>query len=100
MIKINTHEDLELLKVDEKLVRLYGGEWKAYRFLCFHPRSKSYVIMLNDLTDNPERIWAADVFTCFYKDYTYKEILEYQKEYIDGELEYISKELKRREEQK
>ena len=45
---------VENLKVDEQLIECYRGEVHYYRFLCFHPRNKNYVILLNHC-EQPER---------------------------------------------
>ena len=47
MKPILTIEDINKLKIDEKLIECISGKVNYYRFLCFHPRYSNYVILLN-----------------------------------------------------
>lgn len=40
-------EDINKLKMDEKLIECIAGKVDYYRFLCFHPRNSNFVILLN-----------------------------------------------------
>lgn len=39
MKPILTIEDIDKLKMDEKLIECIAGKVNYYRFLCFHPRN-------------------------------------------------------------
>ncbi len=92
MKAIQNFEDIENLKTDDRLIRLGGGCVFYYRFLCFHPRVKQYVILL-DHCEQPVRLYCPMMYGCFYTDYTRREILEYQKDYALKEAKAIERSL-------
>lgn len=57
MKPIRDIKDIENLKTDEKMIEFcLNGNVNYYRFLCFHPRNKNYVILLNHC-EEPERFY-------------------------------------------
>jgi len=58
MKAIQNYEDIENLKADDKLVELWNGDANYYRFLCFHPRNRNYVILAKSQVDELERALA------------------------------------------
>jgi hypothetical protein len=52
MKPILTIEDIDKLKMDEKLIECIAGKVNYYRFLCFHPRNSNFVILLNHCAFN------------------------------------------------
>lgn len=73
-------EDVNKLKMDEKLVECIAGKVNYYRFLCFHPRNSNFVILL-DHGEEPVRFYCKSLIDRFFTDYTQYDIITYCKEY-------------------
>lgn len=87
MKPIRDIKDIENLKTDEKLIEFcLNGKVNYYRFLCFHPRNKNYVILLNHCED-PERFYVKRIIDRFYTDCTTRDIITYKRDYALKELE-------------
>lgn len=87
MKPIRNKEDIENLKTDEKLIEFcLNGNVNYYRFLCFHPRNKNYVILLNHC-EEPERFYVKSIIGLFYTDYTIRDIITYRRDYALKKLE-------------
>lgn len=80
MKPILTIEDIDKLKMDEKLIECIAGEVNYYRFLCFHPRNSNFVILLNHC-EEPVRFYCKNMIDRFFTDYTRYDIITYRKEY-------------------
>lgn len=59
-------EDVNKLKVDEKLIECISGKVNYYRFLCFHPRNPNYVILLNGC-EEPVRFYYKSLIDRFLR---------------------------------
>lgn len=92
MKAIQNFEDIKNLKTGDRLLVLAEGYEDYYRFLCFHPRIKRDVILL-DHNGNPVRLCYTSMYEKFYTDYTHREILEYRKDYALKEVESIERAL-------
>lgn len=92
-------EDIENLKADDKLIELRNGEASYYRFLCFHPRNRNYVILLN-LCEQPVRRFCPDMFGQFYTAYTHRDILEYKQSFAKSQVDELERALAKLEEKK
>lgn len=87
MKPIRNTEDIENLKTYEKLIEFcLNGNVNYYRFLCFHPRNKDYVILLNHC-EEPERFYIKSIIDRFYTDYTTRDIITYRRDYALKKLE-------------
>lgn len=64
MKPILTIEDINKLKIDEKLIECISGKVNYYRFLCFHPRNSNYVILLN-CCEEPVRFYYKNLIDRF-----------------------------------
>ncbi len=94
MKPILTIEDIDKLKMDEKLIECIAGKVNYYRFLCFHPRNSNFVILLNHC-EEPVRFHYKNMIDRFFTDYTQLDIITYRKEYALKEIkEYALKEIK------
>ncbi len=80
MKPILTIEDINKLKIDEKLIECISGKVNYYRFLCFHPRNSNYVILLN-CCEEPVRFYYKNLIDQFFTDYTQRDIITYRKGY-------------------
>lgn len=80
MKAILTIEDIENLKIDERLIECSLGKVNYYRFLCFHPRNSNYVILLN-CCEEPVRVYYKNLIDRFFMDYTQRDIITYRKDY-------------------
>ena len=80
MKPILTIEDINNLKIDEKLIECISGKVIYYRFLCFHPRNSNYVILLN-CCEEPVRFYYNNLLGRFFTDYTQRDIISYRKDY-------------------
>lgn len=92
MKPILNYEQVEELNVDEQLIECYRGEVNYYRFLCFHPRNKNYVILLNHC-EEPVRFYYQNIIDRFYKDYSQRDIIEYRKDYYDRKINELNQSL-------
>lgn len=87
MKPIRNKKDIENLKTYEKLIEFcLNGNVNYYRFLCFHPRNKDYVILLNHC-EEPERFYIKSIIDRFYTDYTTRDIITYRRDYALKKLE-------------
>ena len=87
MKPIRNKEDIENLKTDEKLIEFcLNGNVNYYRFLCFHPRNKNYVILLNHC-EEPERFYVKSIIDRFYTDCTTRDIITHRRDYALKKLE-------------
>ena len=73
--------DVKKLKVDDKLFEFNHGEVNYYRFLCFHPRNDTYVILLN-LCEKPVRFYIDELVRRFYTECTGRDIITYRRDYF------------------
>ena len=73
-------EDVNKLKMDEKLIECIAGKVNYYRFLCFHPRNSNFVILL-DHGEEPVRFYCKNLIDRLFTDYTQYDIITYCKEY-------------------
>ena len=80
MKPILTTEDINKLKIDERLIECTSGRVNYYRFLCFHPRNSNYVILLN-CCEEPVRFYCKNLIDRFFTDYTQRDIIIYRKDY-------------------
>jgi len=78
-------EDVNKLKMDEKLIECIAGKVNYYRFLCFHPRNSNFVILL-DHGEEPVRFYCKNLIGRFFTDYTQYDIITYCKEYALKEI--------------
>lgn len=85
MKPILTIEDINNLKIDEKLIECISGKVIYYRFLCFHPRNSNYVILLNSC-EEPVRFYYKNLIDRFFTDYTQRDIIIYRKDYAFKEI--------------
>lgn len=85
MKPILTIEDINNLKLDEKLIECISGRVNYYRFLCFHPRNFDYVILLN-CCEEPVRFYYNNLIDRFFTDYTQRDIITYRKNYAFEEI--------------
>lgn len=85
MKPILTIEDIDKLKMDEKLIECIAGKVNYYRFLCFHPRNSNFVILLNHC-EEPVRVHYKNMIDRFFTDYTQLDIITYRKEYALKEI--------------
>lgn len=92
MKRISNIKQIEKLKTDEKLVRCYLGNIEYYRFLYFHPRNKNYVILL-DHCEHPVRFHIDELISYFFTEYSTKDILNYQREYLRDKLNRVEQRL-------
>lgn len=86
MKPIRNMADIENLQTDKELIECYRGEVKYYRFLCFHPRNKNYVVLLNHC-EQPERFYFQNLIDRFYTDYTQRDIITYRRDYALKKVE-------------
>ena len=99
MKAIQNYEDIENLKADDKLVELWNGDANYYRFLCFHPRNRNYVILLN-FCEQPVRRFCPDMFGKFYTEYTHRDILEYKQNFAKSQVDELERALAKLEDKK
>lgn len=93
MKPIRNKEDIENLKTDEKLIEFcLNGNVNYYRFLCFHPRNKNYVILLNHC-EEPERFYVKSIIDRFYTDYTTRDIITYKRDYALEQVKFCEQAL-------
>ena len=93
MKPIRNKEDIENLKTDEKLIEFcLNGNVNYYRFLCFHPRNKNYVILLNHC-EEPERFYVKSIIDLFYTDYTTRDIITYKRDYAMEQVKFCEQAL-------
>lgn len=59
-------EDVNKLKMDEKLIECIAGKVNYYRFLCFHPRNSNFVILL-DHGEEPVRFYCKNLIDRFLR---------------------------------
>ena len=87
MKPIRDIKDIENLKTDEKMIEFcLNGNVNYYRFLCFHPRNKNYVILLNHC-EEPERFYVKSIIDRCYTDYTTRDIIIYRRDFALKKLE-------------
>lgn len=93
MKPIRDIKDIENLKTDEKLIEFcLNGKVNYYRFLCFHPRNKNYVILLNHC-EEPERVYVKSIIVRFYTDYTTRDIITYKRNYALEQVKFCEQAL-------
>lgn len=69
--------DIENLKADEPLVQCVNGIVKYYRFLCFHPHNRKYVILLDGM-GLPERFYCEKMIEKFFVNFNDRDIISYR----------------------
>ena len=89
-------EDVNKLKMDEKLIECIAGKVNYYRFLCFHPRNSNFVILLNHC-EEPVRFYYNSLIDRFFTDYTQRDIITYRKEYTLKEIKEFEQALSKLE---
>lgn len=92
MTPISNIEQIEKLKTDERLVRCCLGNIDYYRFLYFHPRNRNYVILL-DHCEHPVRFHIDELTSYFFTDYSTRDVLNYQREYLKNKLNQVERRL-------
>lgn len=96
--------DVKELKIDEKVISMCGDEVRFYRFYGVHPHNETYVLMIDELSQNALKFYIPTIIgdsdTTWYHDYTLSDICKKRIEYHQREILRISKQLKEYENNK
>lgn len=83
--------DIKQLSKGVKFHVIYAEKVISYKFLCVHPDNEQYIIAINNLTKNGDKIYIAELLQtdCWVGDFDAIFFLEKEIEYHKKQIEIL-----------
>lgn len=80
--------DVKVLKPGDKFCYINGEECIEYEYLCVHPHNPAYIIAINSLTQNGDKLYSRNLLEkpyylgAFDRDFVLREELKYHQDRV------------------
>ena len=80
--------DVKVLKPGDKFCYINGEECIEYEYLCVHPHNSAYIIAINSLTQNGDKLYSRNLLEkpyylgAFDRDFVLREELKYHQDRV------------------